>query len=87
MNKHGHLLQQDLEVKKVFNHLPFVTFRTGYSFKNRLVRAKLPIGNREVGSSKCRKKACMVCKNVTETETFQSSVTKKNSQNKFQVGL
>ena len=85
LRKYGYLLQQDSDVKKAFKHLPFVTFRTGYSFKNHLVRAKVPVDNREVGSKRCGKRACKVCNNVTETDTFQSSVTKESYKINFKL--
>ena len=35
------------------------------------------MGERLVGSKKCNKNCCQVCKNVIETETFQSFADKK----------
>ena len=43
-----------------------------------LVRAKVyPAAERLVGSRKCFRNRCQVCKNVVETDTFQSFVDKK----------
>ena len=42
------------------------------------MRAKVyPAGERLVGSRKCFRNRCQVCKNVVETDTFQSFVDKK----------
>ena len=40
-----------------------------------LVRAKLYTLDRVVGSTKCGKKRCEVCRNVSETNRFTSNVT------------
>ena len=40
-----------------------------------LVRAKLYPLERKVGSSKCGKRRCEVCNNVTDASTFSSTVT------------
>ena len=48
------------------------------TLRSHLVWAKIdPVGERLVGSRKCNKNCCQVCKNVIETETFQSFVDKK----------
>ena len=71
-------LYQDEEVKQVFNPAPFVSFRSVRTLRSHLVRARVyPVGERLVGSRKCNKNRCQVCKNVIETETFQSFVKKK----------
>ena len=71
-------LYQDEEVKQVFSPAPFVSFRSVRTLRSHLVRAKIyPVGERLVGSRKCNKNRCQVCKNVIETETFQSFVDKK----------
>ena len=41
------------------------------------MRAKLYPTERVVGSFKCNKPRCLVCVNVTETNTFSSTVTSK----------
>ena len=42
------------------------------------MRAKVyPVEERLVGSRKCLRNRCQVCKNVVETDTFQSFVDKK----------
>ena len=71
-------LYQDQEVKQVFSPSLFVSFRSVRTLRSHLVRAKIyPVGERLVGSRKCNKNRCQVCKNVIETETFQSFVDKK----------
>ena len=71
-------LYQGEEVKQVLSPARFVPFRTVRPLRSHLVRAKIyPVGERLVGSRKCNKNRCQVCKNVIETETFQSFVDKK----------
>ena len=69
---------QDEEVKQVLNPAPFVSFRSVRTLRSHTVKAKVySVGERLVGSRKCNKNCCQVCKNVTETEIFQSFVDKK----------
>ena len=56
---------------KVIYTSPFVWFWSGYSLRNDLGRAKVE------GSSCCWKSKCKTGPNVKETDTFQSSATKK----------
>ena len=64
-------LYQNEEVKQVFNPVSFVLFRSVRTLRSHLVRAKVyPVGKTLVGSRKCNKNRCLVCKNITETETF-----------------
>ena len=71
-------LYQDEEVKQVFNPVTFVTFRSVRTLRSNLVGAKVyPVEEGLVGSSKYTKNHCQVCKNVIETETFQSFIDKK----------
>ena len=70
MCKNPCFLYQDEEVKKVFTSAPFVSFRSVRTLKNQLIRAKgYPVGEKLVGSRKCNKNRCQVCKNVMETDT------------------
>ena len=63
------------ELNKYLTLPPFVSFRSVRTLRNHLVRAKVyQVGERLVGSRKCNKNRCQVCKNVIETETFQSFV-------------
>ena len=71
-------LYQDEEGTQVFNPAPFVLFRSVRTLRSHLVRAKVYlVVERLVGLRKCNQNRCQVCKNVIETETFQSSVDKK----------
>ena len=48
------------------------------TLRSHRVRAKVcPVGERLVQPRKCNKSCCQVCKNVIETEIFQSFVDKK----------
>ena len=52
-----------------------VSFKSSRKMSSYLVRAKLYPIERTVGSFRCRSKHCEVCKYITETDTFTSSVT------------
>ena len=77
IRKHMTILHRDGTVKALFTPSPFVTYRTGYSLKNHLVRAKVYPLERTVGSQRCNKPRCLTCRNVKETCTFQCSVDKQ----------
>ena len=78
IRKNLFLLYQDEEVKRVFTPAPFLSFRTAGTLRTHLVRAKVyPVEERLVGSRKCLRNPCQVCKNVVETYIFQSFVDKK----------
>ena len=75
------VLQGDENHKKVFSDTPLVGFSNGKSLKNILVRAVLPKQNSpksELGSKKCGKSKCEVCKNVVSTNQFKSKTTGEN---------
>ena len=76
-NKSKHLLIINMngETKKVFSPRPVVSFRGPRKISSYLVRAKLCPLDKVVGSTKCGKKKCGVCMNVSETNTFTSNVT------------
>ena len=65
------------ETKKVFSPRPMVSFRSPRKIGSYLVTAKLHPLDRVVGSTKCSKKRCEVCVNVSGTNTFTSNVTGK----------
>ena len=65
------------ETKKVFSPRPMVSFRSPRKISSYLVRAKLYPLHRVVESTKCGKKMCKVCMNVSETNTFTRNVTGK----------
>ena len=72
------LLYQYEEVKRVFTPGSFVSFRTARTLRTHLVRPKVyPVEERLVGSRKCLRNPCQVCKNVVETDVFQRFVDKK----------
>ena len=78
MRKNLFLLYQDEELKRVFTPAPFFSFRTARALRTHLVGAKVyPVEERLVGSRKCLRNRCQVCKNVVETDIFQSFVDKK----------
>ena len=77
ISKNLHLLYMDDEVKRVFTPGPMISFRSSRKLRSYLVRAKLYPTERVVGSFKCNKPRCLVCVNVTETNTFSSTVTGK----------
>ena len=65
------------EVKAVFSPGPMVSFKSVRIISSYLERAKLYPLRRCVGSRQCKKRKCEVCTNVTETDTFSSTVTGK----------
>ena len=77
IKKYLHLLHMKDEVKKAFTPGPMVSFRGAWKLGSYLVRAKLYPLERAVGSIKCNGKNCQVCINVTESDTFSSSVDNK----------
>ena len=68
------------EVKRVFTPKPMVSFRSSCKISSYLVRAKLCPTERTVDSFRCGSKRCEVCKYITETDTFTSSVTGETSK-------
>ena len=77
IKKYLHLLHLNDEVKKAFTPGPMVSFRRVRKLSSYLVTAKPYPLERSVGSFKCSGKRCQVCINVTERNTFSSSVDKK----------
>ena len=75
INKHLYLLYMNDEVKRVCTPKPMVSFRSSRKISSYLVRAKLYLIDRAVGLFRCRSKRCEVCKYITETDTFTSSIT------------
>ena len=75
IRKHSHLLYMNDEVKKVFQAGPMVSFRSPRNLSSCLVRSKMYPMERKTGSCKCKSNRCQVCFNVSETETFTSTVT------------
>ena len=78
IRKNLFLLYQDEEMKRVFTPASFVSLRTARVLRTHLVRAKVYLAEeRFVGSRKCLRNRCQVCKDVEETVIFQSFVNKK----------
>ena len=75
INQKIYLLNMNEKTKKVFSPRPTVSFRSPRKINRYLVRAKLYPLDRVVGSTKCVRKRCEVCMNVSETNTFNSNVT------------
>ena len=65
------------KLKKCFVRDPRFHFEVPIKVSSYLVRAKVYLLERTVGSFKCKKSRCQVCLNVNETDTFTSTVTKK----------
>ena len=61
----------------MFTPAPFVSFRSGYSLRSHLVRAKVYPLIREKGSACCGKSRCETCFNIQDTDNFQSFVAKE----------
>ena len=70
-----YLLNMNEEDRRIFSIEPMVSFRSARKLSRYLVRAKLYPLQRKVGSSKCDKRRCEVCNNVTDTPIFSSTVT------------
>ena len=75
IRKYINLLYMNEENKKVFQPGPMVSFRSPRNLSSYLVIAKLYPMERKTGSCKCKGNRCQVCLNVSETETFTSTVT------------
>ena len=60
----------DQKLKELFSSQPMVSFRNGRKLSSYLVRAKLYLLERRVGSHKCRCNRCHVCCSIKETDMF-----------------
>ena len=74
-----------LEIKAIFSPGPMTSFKSARRISSYLVRAKLYILERFVGSRQCKIRRCKVCTNVTETDTFSSIVTGENFQINYEL--
>ena len=74
------VLYMSREDKAVFSLEPMVSFRSAHRISSYLVRAKLYPLERFVGLRQCKKRRCKICNNVTETDTFSSTVTGETFQ-------
>ena len=77
LRKNFNILYSDAEVRTVFTPSPFVASRSARNLKSFLVRSKVYLLERTVGSSKCGSKRWQVCLNVSETDIFWSFQTKR----------
>ena len=64
------------EIRKTFSPGPMVSFRNARKLSGYLVRAKVYPLQRKVRSSKCGKRRCKVCNNVTDASIFSSAVAR-----------
>ena len=77
IRKHLYILYLNKQVKEIFTPGSMVSFQGAKKLGSYLVRAKLYLLEKSVGSFKCIGKRCQVCLNGTEIKTFSSTVTKK----------
>ena len=70
-------LYAERNVKRVFTPNLFVSFISGYSLRNHLVRSRLYPLFREKGTFCCWKSRCETCCNIKQIDTFERLVTKK----------
>ena len=74
------ILYMSREAEAVFSPRPMVSFRSTRRISSYLVRTKSYLLERCVDSMQCKKRRCKVCINVTETDTFSSTVTAETFQ-------
>ena len=72
-----YLLNINAEVKQMFTSVPMVSYRSSGKLSNYLVRAKIYLIDRIVGSKGCGKKQCEVCVNVCEQILFLAQSLEK----------
>ena len=77
LRKNFNAFYSDAEVRTVLTPSRFVAYRNAQILKSFLVRSKVYLLGRFMGSSKCGSKSCQVCLNVSETNIFESFQTKK----------
>ena len=70
------LLYKNEELKQLFTPDPMVSFRSSRKMSSYLVRTKLYLVERSVGSFNCKRPHCHVCAYANETDKFTSTVTK-----------
>ena len=75
--KYFTFLYAEEKVKRVFTPTSFISFRSGYSLRNHLVRAKVYPLIREKGTFCCGTSWCETCCSTEQCDNFESSVTKK----------
>ena len=72
------ILYVSRKAKALFSPEPMLSFRSARRISSYLVRAKLYLLERCVGSRQCKKLRCEVFTNVSETDTFSSTATREN---------
>ena len=72
-----YLLYMNEELKGVFTPGPMVSCRCSRKLSKYLLRAKLYLLKRSVGSIKCNRARCQICTSVNETGKFTSSYAGK----------
>ena len=77
IHKNLQFLYADPETKRIFTPAPFVSFRSAGNLKSFLVRSKVYLLERKVGSTKCNGKRCQVCLKISKTDNFESFQTKQ----------
>ena len=75
--KNLHILYLDIQARKVYTPEPFLAFRTSRKLRSYLARAKVPLLVRDKGCRKCKKRRCLTCQNIQETDTFGCTVDGK----------
>ena len=85
IDRNLYLLYMDQEAQKVFMPGPMITFLSARILSNHLVRTKLHLLERTVGSCKCYGKRREICDNVIKTSTFTSTVTQNGNFSKIRV--
>ena len=72
------LLTPDQAHQKVFHKVPIIGFRRAKSLKDILVRAKVPLLQKNEGfCGPCKKLRCEISKHVVNTSSFKSTTTQR----------
>ena len=72
------LLTPDQEHQKVFHKVPIIGFRRVKSLKDILVRAKVPLVQKNEGfCGPCKKSRCEICEHIVSTDSFKSTTTQR----------
>ena len=75
IHRNLYLLHMNQKVKNILTPGPIVSYRSARKTSSYLVRARLYLLERKVGSEECGKSRCEVCLNSQETVTFTSTRT------------
>ena len=77
INQNLYILYMNEDVKRVSTPAPIISFRSVRKLSSYLVRTKLYLLERTVGSVQCKGKRCKTCQSVKETEIFTNTTTGK----------